>query len=422
MADLKFSVVIPTRERAGTLHYSLRTCLDQNFDDYEVIVSDNFSSPATRAVVDEAASSKVRYFRTPSPLAMASNWEFGVSQARGEYVLLIGDDDGLLPHALETLDALIRRERPKAIRWDAVFYTWPTYTLPGQENYLRIPMGRRIQEVDSFRTIREVIAFRELYTVLPMLYNSAVHRDVLKTMRAKTGRVFPHSIPDVYSGFAIAAVAGKYLSTEVPLSISGQSAASNGIAVLFQRSQSKIAREFQEFNTRDGLLPDPRIPDLPVFPHVPVADAFLVAKKQFFANSKIEMDRKQVIAGCVENLRVATEEEWKWGLGLLRESLKDEPELQTWFDLELAKTPFRIIPTKMKPDRLGFDGSYLHLDATRFGAADVAGASELCERVLSYDRDGVEFVRDETTRLWRIARLVKRTVHEAMGWAKPVIR
>ena len=66
-----FSVVIPTRERAETLRYCLRTCLDQEFDDYEVIVSDNHSSPATRAVVDEAGSAKVRYFRTPAPLAMS---------------------------------------------------------------------------------------------------------------------------------------------------------------------------------------------------------------------------------------------------------------------------------------------------------------------------------------------------------------
>src|SRR5580698_9548912 len=100
MADLKFSVIIPTRERAASLRHSLSTCLDQNFDDYEVIVSDNFSSPSTREVVEAAGSSKVRYFRTPGPLAMSSNWEFGVSQAQGEYVIVIGDDDGLLPYSL----------------------------------------------------------------------------------------------------------------------------------------------------------------------------------------------------------------------------------------------------------------------------------------------------------------------------------
>lgn len=39
----RFTVVIPTRERARTLHFTLRTCLAQAFDDFEVLVSDNQS-------------------------------------------------------------------------------------------------------------------------------------------------------------------------------------------------------------------------------------------------------------------------------------------------------------------------------------------------------------------------------------------
>src|SRR4051794_27043114 len=100
MSAVRFSVVIPTPERADTPPFALRTCLDQKFDDYEVIVSDNHSSPATRAVVDEVAHPKVRYVRTPEPMAMSANWEFAVSHARGEYVTVLGDDDALLPHAL----------------------------------------------------------------------------------------------------------------------------------------------------------------------------------------------------------------------------------------------------------------------------------------------------------------------------------
>lgn len=41
MSNPKFSVIIPTRERAETLPYALRTCTDQDFDDFEVIVHDN---------------------------------------------------------------------------------------------------------------------------------------------------------------------------------------------------------------------------------------------------------------------------------------------------------------------------------------------------------------------------------------------
>lgn len=84
MASPRFSVVIPTREGVSTLAATLRTCLDQEFDDYEIVVCDNFSSPATREVVDGFASPRIKNLRSPRPLAMSSNWELAVAHAAGD--------------------------------------------------------------------------------------------------------------------------------------------------------------------------------------------------------------------------------------------------------------------------------------------------------------------------------------------------
>ena len=65
MSRPRFSVLIPTRERADTLYHALRTCLDQDFDSFEVVVSDNCSSPATREVVERLASPRLKYVRSP---------------------------------------------------------------------------------------------------------------------------------------------------------------------------------------------------------------------------------------------------------------------------------------------------------------------------------------------------------------------
>jgi hypothetical protein len=387
----RFSVVIPTRERAGTLRFALAACLDQSFDDYEVVVSDNHSSPATKQVVDAAGSPRVRYVRTPRPVAMSNNWEFGLSHARGQFVLLIGDDDGLLPHALAELDRLAREHDARAIRWSAAYYTWPTVALPGQGDYLRLPMGRSLCERDSAEVIREVVAFREFYTALPMLYNAAVRRDVLAKLRQRTGRVLPHPVPDVYSGFAVAAAAGRFISTNVPMGVSGQSAASNGIATLFNRGNSDIDREFRALNVADGLRGEPGVPDVPAFPHVPVADSFACAKRLLFPEEPVEIDRKALARACVRGARVS-EADWPATLRAVRASLDDVPELQRWFDAELAHVPYTSpAPMRLRPDRLGFDGTDLHLDAAAFGVRDVAGAARLCEQILNYRRDGVAY-------------------------------
>jgi glycosyltransferase involved in cell wall biosynthesis len=388
--DIKFSVVIPTRERAATLRHCLRTCLDQTFDDFEVIVSDNDSSPETRAVVDEIASPKIRYYRTPRALSLASSWDFAVSHARGEYVLLIGDDDGLLPHGLAELDKLIRESGQKVIRWDPAFYTWPNCALVGEGDYLRIPFGTAATEIDATTAIENAISFKQLYSTLPMIYNSAVHKDILATIRAKTGRLFSNRFADVYSGFSIAHVAGRFLSTDIPMSVSGQSSASTGVAVFFFRDRSSIDREFRDLNDGEKLRENNQIPDLSIFPYTAVADSFLDAKRLLFPNEdKLILDQKKFIKLCAQNLRVGSTEEWQTGLATLRRTMAEESGGFEWFDKEIAPLEYSPLePFRLRPKRLGFDGHHLHLDTAMFGIRDVAGAAELCDRILNYRRYG----------------------------------
>ncbi len=397
MSKVKFSVVIPTRQRADTLRHALKSCLDQSFDDYEIIVSDNASSPATRAVIDEAASPRVRYVRSPEPLAMASNWDFALSHARGEYVIVIGDDDGLLPHALAELDSLTLMHQPRAIHWEPAYYTWPSIGLPGQGDYLRVPIGRTSREIVAAETIRGVIGFRQPYTALPMLYHGAIRRDVLEELKQKTQRIVPHRLPDIYSGFAIAAIVERYLDLEVPMSVCGYSAASTSTASLFLRGRSSVEAEFRTLNQSEGLMIDPRVPDLPVFPHVPVADAFLAAQKLLFSGAIAELNRKQLVAGCVANLRAENEAEWRAGLTAIRESLHDDAATQASFDGGLAKTRYRRpAPPRLRADRLGPIEKQLHLDASEFGVTNVAEAVSLCARVLHYEPGDIQYLTNTT--------------------------
>src|SRR6188472_2928641 len=100
MSSCRISIVIPTRDRESTLGFTLQTCLAQEFDDFEIVVADNSTRPATRQLIEQIASPRIRYVRAPKPLAMTDNWEFGLSQARGELITVLGSDDGLLLHSL----------------------------------------------------------------------------------------------------------------------------------------------------------------------------------------------------------------------------------------------------------------------------------------------------------------------------------
>jgi hypothetical protein len=391
MSRPRFSIVVPTRERAATLHYCLRTCLAQDYDDYEVVVCDNHSSPATRQVVEELSSPRIKYLRAPRPLAMSANWELAVGQAAGEYVTVLGDDDGLLGHALRELDRQLLTSGARALRWTGAYYSWPDHALPGQGNYLRVPLGRQVEVMNGPAVIREVVQFRRCYSALPMLYNSVIHRDLLAELRARTGRVFANHCPDVYSGFALGYVAGEYLSSQAPMSVAGQSGRSTGVAHLFLRGRSPLDSEFRALNAEAGFPFHPHVPDLPIFPTAPVADSFLWAKHGLFAgDDSLALDRRVLVEHYLAGIRAETPEEWAECLRLIRASLSDRDDLLAWFDATCAERPPRSAPPfSVRTSAERFDGDFLHLDADEFGASDVLGAVELCEKVLGYRARGI---------------------------------
>src|SRR6187200_310428 len=55
-----FSIVIPTYNRSELVQGAVRSILDQTFDDYEVVVSDNCSQDDTQAVIAGFQDPRVR--------------------------------------------------------------------------------------------------------------------------------------------------------------------------------------------------------------------------------------------------------------------------------------------------------------------------------------------------------------------------
>ncbi len=60
MNSPKLTVIIPTRERADTLFHTLRTVLEQEYENLEIIVSDNASIDNTRQVVSQFTDVRLR--------------------------------------------------------------------------------------------------------------------------------------------------------------------------------------------------------------------------------------------------------------------------------------------------------------------------------------------------------------------------
>jgi hypothetical protein len=395
MAVPRLSIVIPTRNRADTLPFTLRTCLAQDFDNFEIIVADNQSTPPACEVLAEFVDRRIKHIRTPRALAMTDSWEFAVSHASGEYVTVVGGDDGLLLHALAEIDRLIRLLDADILRWESACYTWPD--LPSQEhalpNALLIPLKQAndyypIHRRDSAAVIPQAANSRISYTELPMIQNSAIHRRMIERLRQRTGRVFRSQCPDVYSSFAFAALAGSFYSVAAPMTINGLSKGSNGVACICLKGQSPIADDFRRLNTQAQYQWHLGVPVVPVIPSY-VADSFLHAQEAVFPQQgTIVLDRRDLAKNCINEVRLTDEEEWSQLRAAIRHSLADDAHLLSWFDGEYGGLPLASLKQiRYRYKRYG--GSYLYLDASDFGVTNILGAAQLCENLLGCKRDGL---------------------------------
>jgi glycosyltransferase involved in cell wall biosynthesis len=391
---VRFSIVIPARDRARTLPYTLRTCLEQEFGDFEIIVSDNCSTDMTREVVAGIADKRIHYVRSQTPLSMCDSWEFAIRQAGGEFIIVAGADDGLLLHALAEIDRLLRILDTRILHWQAACYNWPD--LPHQDHApphaLLLPLRKTddfyaIQHRQSKPWIADAANSRRSYTELPMVQCAAIHRSLYERLRARTGRIFKSQCPDVYSSFAFAALAGSYYSVAVPMTINGLSGNSNGVACIYLKERSAVADEFSRLNTQANHVRHPRAPGLPVMPAY-VADSFLHARDALFPDGDITLDRKQLTLNCIQQARFACEEEWRLFRAALGRSLQDDAELLRWFDASYGSRLWTdLAQSSSRLSRYG--GSYQYLDASDFGVTNIHEAAQLCEKLLGCKRDGV---------------------------------
>lgn len=106
---MRFSICIPNYNYAGFLGRTIRSVLNQTFDDFEVIVSDNASTDDSVAVVRSFDDPRLRLRVNRCNVGFAGNLDRAASTAAGEFLILLSSDDVMRPNALSTYEALLRR-------------------------------------------------------------------------------------------------------------------------------------------------------------------------------------------------------------------------------------------------------------------------------------------------------------------------
>jgi glycosyltransferase involved in cell wall biosynthesis len=99
------TIAIPTFSRVHYLKEAVAAALSQTYENVEVIIGDDGQSESIRVWGEEVANRepKIRYQRNGRNLGLAGNWNALADAARGDFIVIIGDDDRLLPDFVSKL-------------------------------------------------------------------------------------------------------------------------------------------------------------------------------------------------------------------------------------------------------------------------------------------------------------------------------
>lgn len=374
---VKFTVIIPTRERCDVLKSALDTCTAQEYDNLEIIVSDNASLDKTKEVVESFRDKRIRYINTGKRVSMTDNWEFALSHVNDGYVTYLGDDDGLLPGSLAEINEIINLTGCEALSCKTAVYFWPDYIDAPKRNTLVISLRKTLEKRNSKKMLREVINFKRSYVELPFLYRGFVSYKAIKKVMHESGKFFHSMIPDVYSGIALASILESYYYSSRPYTISGASGHSHGAAYA---NITKDNQTYKKFFSENNL---PFHNKLAIAPSGPIltAESILQAQDHIPCANFFKLDIKRCILEAIKEAVYFSQEKYELVVEAVIKIARLN-QIENYASKVILK--HKKLPVRLRKPVLGFNIVYgqLVVDAAKFEVRNIYEAAILCQHIL----------------------------------------
>ena len=122
------SIVIPTYKRIDTLKEALDSAIKQEeYGDYDIIVLDNCpdrgDETETMIERDYTQIPNLAYYKNSKNLGMFGNWNRAIELCRGEYMLLLHDDDLLSPYYMRSIMPVLKTHDVDLLKTKQILWT-----------------------------------------------------------------------------------------------------------------------------------------------------------------------------------------------------------------------------------------------------------------------------------------------------------
>lgn len=227
------SIVVPTKNRYFYLKYLIQQVERLNTREIELVIQDNSDDNSEFITyLNEKNYSFVQYDYFKGSLPICENVDKALSKARGEYVCMLGDDDGFTKYTLDCAHWM-KDNDVEVVKPSDLYYFWPDAS-----SGLRKERTATIRYRSFSAKINYVSSYDEILKVLDkgivdrgrmaMVYHSIVKKEALDKVFEKCGTYAPGNSPDIANAVALSLIVKKYAIINLPLSYSGSSVQKGG--------------------------------------------------------------------------------------------------------------------------------------------------------------------------------------------------
>lgn len=110
MENIKFSLIIPTYNVEKYIEKCIRSIIEQNYDNYEIIIVNDGSTDKSIDVINKINNKKIQIFNKKNG-GLSSARNYGLTKATGDYIWFIDGDDYIEPGSLKKLNNIIQKEK-----------------------------------------------------------------------------------------------------------------------------------------------------------------------------------------------------------------------------------------------------------------------------------------------------------------------
>lgn len=228
------SVAIPTRNRLDYVKYSIQSILRIPSPRLQLVIEDNSDSNDLEVWLrDNIYDSRLVYRYSSSPVSMCENYDRAMSLATGEYVCLIGDDDGVVSEIVEATVWAKKNSIDALVPSSLINYVWPDLQMTSRSSMeageltIRPFTGEVYFPNPEAEMLKCVQDAGQNFHKLPKAYYGIVKRECMDLVKERTGSYFPGVSPDMSAAISIATVARRVCYVNYPLFVPGSSARSN---------------------------------------------------------------------------------------------------------------------------------------------------------------------------------------------------